>query len=295
MNVLVDQFLDHLTLERGLSRNTCEAYAQDLVRFVSFLEGTGIRSFNSVESRHILNFLMAEKERGLSVSTVSRRLVAVKVLFGYLLQEGLLSVNVTEAMDSPRLWKILPGVLSVKEVERLLAAPSTRTGIGIRDQAMLELMYATGLRVSEVSSLIMEELHMQEGYLRCMGKGNKMRVVPFGSKAADSLLRYLSDVRPGLVRDPAVRAVFLTRRGSSLSRKTVWQLVKKYTLIAGIDKAVSPHTLRHSFASHLLANGAQLRVIQEMLGHADIATTQVYTHVDQRRLQGLHARFHPRA
>ncbi len=273
MNVLVDQFLDHLTLERGLSRNTCEAYAQDLVRFVSFLEGTGIRSFNSVESRHILNFL----------------------LFGYLLQEGLLSVNVTEAMDSPRLWKILPGVLSVKEVERLLAAPSTRTGIGIRDQAMLELMYATGLRVSEVSSLIMEELHMQEGYLRCMGKGNKMRVVPFGSKAADSLLRYLSDVRPGLVRDPAVRAVFLTRRGSSLSRKTVWQLVKKYTLIAGIDKAVSPHTLRHSFASHLLANGAQLRVIQEMLGHADIATTQVYTHVDQRRLQGLHARFHPRA
>jgi integrase/recombinase XerD len=295
LNALVDQFLSSITLERGLSENTRLSYLADLASFATSLEKRGIHSFNEVDRRQVLDYLTSEKERGLAVNSLSRRLVAIKVFFRYLQQEGLLDRNVTEVMDSPKLWKILPSVLSVREVERLLAAPLGDTRLALRDTALLELMYATGLRVSEAAGLTLEDVHFDQGYLRCLGKGSKVRLVPFGDKAREKLKTYLAQSRPQFLKNPAERHVFLTYRGRAFSRKGIWKLVGRYAALAGISKEVHPHTLRHSFASHLLANGAPLRVIQEMLGHADIATTQVYTHVDQGRLRAVHARFHPRA
>jgi len=295
VNALIDRFLDYVMLERGLSENTRLAYLADLQGFARFLEQQGVRSFNDVKRKDILDYLTAEKDRGLSVNSISRRLVAIKVFYGYLQQEGLLDRNVTRAMDSPKLWKILPGTLSLREVEKLLGAPEGEDRIARRDTALLELMYASGLRVSEAAGLTIEDLHMDEGYLRCFGKGRKVRIVPFGEKARGRVQSYLAQGRPAFVKDPAERHLFLTYRGRRFSRKGIWKLVQNYARKAGIAKAVHPHTLRHSFASHLLANGAPLRVIQEMLGHADIASTQIYTHIDQGRLRAVHAQFHPRA
>jgi integrase/recombinase XerD len=295
VNALVDKFLDCIILERGLSENTRKAYRDDLLSFIAHLGKRRISSLNAVDRGQILDYLTAEKERGLAVNSLSRRLVAIKVFFRFLQQEGLLDRNVTEVMDSPKLWKILPSVLSVKEVERLLAAPLADARAGPRDTALLELMYATGLRVSEVAGLKLEDVHFDQGYVRCLGKGRKVRLVPFGDSARASLQDYIAAGRGRYLKDPAERHVFLTYRGGPFSRKGIWKLIRRYALIVGINKDVHPHTLRHSFASHLLANGAPLRVIQEMLGHADIATTQVYTHVDQGRLRAVHARFHPRA
>jgi integrase/recombinase XerD len=295
MNALVQQFLDYLALERGLSENTRIAYQSDLVHFCGYMETRGVQSPSHVTRRHILDYLMAEKDRGLKTNSISRRLVAIKMFFGYLQREGLLDRNVSEVMESPRLWKVLPGVLSFREVERLLASPVGDDRISIRDKALLELLYASGLRVSEIAELVLEDLHFDAGYLRCRGKGSKTRIVPFGGDAESALQRYLSEARPQFLRAGGGDHVFLTYRGRAFTRKGLWKLIKQYARRAGIDRSVSPHTLRHSFASHLLANGAPLRVIQEMLGHADIATTQVYTHVDQGRLQSVHAQYHPRA
>ncbi len=294
MQALLDQFLDYLVLERGLSRNTHEAYASDLASFLSFLQAKKIGTLNSVKRKRILDYLMEEKERGLSANSVSRHLVSIKVFFRYLQQEGLLDKNITETMESPRLWKILPETLTYKEVEQLLHAPSEKTIYGKRDRAMLELMYGTGLRVSELTQLTIDDIHFDVGYIRTMGKGKKERIVPLGEMAQKYLHLYLDEVRPLLTEDPANRVVFLTKRKAGLSRKTVWRHIKEYAIKANIMKNVTPHTLRHSFASHLLANGAQLRIIQEMLGHADIATTEIYTHVDPARLKSIHTQFHPR-
>jgi integrase/recombinase XerD len=292
---LVDMFLDYVVLERGLSERTREAYASDLVSFDAYLSRNGISTMNDVTRDHIVDYLMAERDRGLSVNSISRRLVAIKVYFAFLQREGLLGRNVTEVMDSPRLWKVLPSMLSQREIDRLLAAPQVDTKFGVRDRAILELLYATGMRVSELCDLKLDDVHFDEGYVRCFGKGSKVRIVPFGDAARRSLDTYLTEVRPLLEKAGPARHVFLTTRGKPFSRKSLWQMVKDYARKATIDKRVSPHTLRHSFASHLLANGAPLRVIQEMLGHADIATTQVYTHIDQHRLKSVHHQFHPRA
>ncbi|MBN1269100.1 MAG: site-specific tyrosine recombinase XerD [Kiritimatiellae bacterium] len=293
MDVLVDQFLEYVGLERGLSGNTRDAYAGDLHAFLGFLRDRRVRSVNAVRRKHVLDFLFEEKDRGLSTNSISRRLVAIKVFFRYLQQEGLLTDNVTETMDSPRLWKVLPETLSYKEVERLLAAPDLRKRNGLRDKAILETLYGAGLRVSELADLTVDDVHFDEGYLRCIGKGRKERVVPLGGSARTCLKQYLEEVRPALA--DSSRALFLTRLQRPFGRKGLWKLIKKYARLAGIAKNVTPHTLRHSFASHLLANGAPLRVIQEMLGHADIATTQIYTHVDPSRLKAVHSQFHPRA
>ncbi len=295
MQVLVDQFLDFLTLERGLSPRTHEAYATDLRRFTGFLQRGGVAALNKVTRRHILDYLMWEKEQGLAAASLSRRLVAVRVFMRYLHQEGLLAENVAETMDSPKLWKLLPETLSPAEVDRLLEAPDISKPLGLRDRALLETLYGTGLRVSEVAGLSVGDLQFDSGYLRCLGKGRKERVVPLGGAAAAYLRRYLAEARPRWDRNGTNPRVFLSNRGSALSRKTIWQLIRRHARAAGLGKSISPHTLRHSFASHLLANQAPLRVIQEMLGHADIATTQIYTHVDGRRLQQVHRQFHPRA
>ena len=295
MKSLIEMFLDYVILERGLSERTREAYASDLVSFDSFLSLGGITSVNEVTRDKIVDYLMAERDRGLSVNSISRRLVAIKVYFAFLQREGLLAKNVTEVMESPRLWKVLPSMLSQREVDRLLAAPEGDSRYAVRDRAILELLYATGMRVSELCGLKLDDIHFDEGYVRCIGKGNKTRVIPFGDSSRACVERYLSESRPLFEILGASRYLFLTYRGTAFSRKGLWRMVKDYARKACIDKSVSPHTLRHSFASHLLANGAPLRVIQEMLGHADIATTQVYTHIDQSRLKSIHHQFHPRS
>ncbi len=294
LHALIDVFLDYIALECGLSANTLAAYGADLKRFFSFLGQRGVISIHSVTRELVLDYLHQERERGLSVHSVSRHFVSIRVLFRFLQRENYLAHNVLAVMDTPRLWKLLPGTLSEHEVERLLAAPVGDSRYAARDRTLLHLMYATGLRVSEITRLTLEDVHMDSDYIRCLGKGNKVRVVPFGTPTDRLLRRYLSGIRPRFVRDPSQRTVFLTRLGGGFSRKTVWSLIKDHAAAAGIDKPVSPHTLRHSFASHLLAHGASLRIIQEMLGHADIATTEVYTHVDASQLKGVHHRFHPR-
>jgi integrase/recombinase XerD len=292
---LIEMFLDYVILERGLSERTREAYAADLLSFDDWISERGVASVNDVARDDIIDYLMAERERGLSVNSISRRLVAIKVFFAFLQREGLLAENVTEVMDSPRLWKVLPSMLSRGEVESLLAAPKGDSIYAVRDRAILELMYSSGMRVSEVCNLKLDDLHMDERYVRCVGKGNKVRVIPIGSAAIEKIDDYFAKSRPKFEKAGVSRYLFLTYRGGPFTRKGLWRLVKDYARRAAITKNVSPHTLRHSFASHLLANGAPLRVIQEMLGHADIATTQVYTHIDQRRLMTIHSQFHPRA
>ena len=295
MTALIEMFLDFIILERGLSDRTREAYAADLAGFSAYLAARGLTSPNAVGRDHIVDYLMAERDRGLSVNSISRRLVAIKVFFAFLQREGLLARNLAEVMESPRLWKVLPGLLTPREVERLMVSPEGDSILAVRDRAVLELLYATGMRVSELCDLKLDDVHFEEGYVRCFGKGGKMRVVPFGEASRRRLETYLGTVRPRLEKRGRSRYLFLTIRGGAFSRKRLWQMIKDYARRACIDKEVSPHTLRHSFASHLLANGAPLRVIQEMLGHADIATTQIYTHVDPQRLKSVHQRFHPRA
>jgi integrase/recombinase XerD len=295
VQAFVDQFLDFLALERGLSPNTRTAYGTDLRAFVRFLYTQKVGSFGEVTRRHIVNFLMEAREAGLRTTTLARRLAAIKVFLRYLQQEGLLLKDVAETMDSPRLWHLLPDTLTTKEIERLLAAPDLEKPLGLRDRAILEVLYGSGLRVSELAGLQLDQIHIDERYLRCIGKGRKERIVPFGDAAKLWLQRYLSEERPRLARRSQSSAVFLSNRGRPLDRRTLWRSVRGYARRAGLAKDVHPHTLRHTFATHLLANNAPLRVIQEMLGHADIGTTQVYTHVDSSRLKSIHEKFHPRA
>jgi integrase/recombinase XerD len=295
MNAFLESFLDYVSLERGLSVNTRKAYADDIGQFLSYLDQKGVSSLNQVSRKQVLDHLMAMKAKGMSTNSISRHLVSIKVFFRYLQQEGLLDKNVTDTMDSPRLWKILPDTLSEKEVDLLLRAPDMRKPLGVRDRAILEMFYASGLRVSELANLQLSDLHLEDGYIRVIGKGRKERVIPIAQDSANILECYLDEVRPMLCENPHLQNVFVTRRETAMSRKTLWRMIKNYTQKAGIMKTVTPHTLRHSFASHLLQNGAPLRIIQEMLGHADIATTQIYTHVNPERLKSIHQQFHPRA
>lgn len=297
MRFLLDQFMDHLVLERGLSENTRLAYGHDLSEFLAWLSRRGRGGIQEVQRRDILDFLMEGKGKGLAAASLARRLVAIKVFFRHLAREGLLATNVADAMDSPRLWKILPPTLTIAEVDRLLAAPDPATRKGLRDRAILETFYATGLRVSELAELKLESLHFDAEYIRCIGKGDKERVVPIGGRAMSAVRAWIERGRPAYAARGGgdSRAVFLSRLGKPLSRITLWRQIRAYARSAGIRKEISPHMLRHSFASHLLANGASLRTIQEMLGHADISTTQIYTHVDQGRLQSVHQQYHPRA
>lgn len=302
MQVFVDAFLDHLAVERGLAENTRTAYREDLHEFTAYLRHRGIHNLNSVQRTHVTDFLLAQRKpgvtarghpraEGLSARTLARRLAAIRMWFRFLVREKLLTADVTQTLDSPKLWRTLPQTMTYDEVERLLAAPQTRTRLGVRDRAMLELMYASGLRVSEVASLKLNDLNAEAGFLRVTGKGNKERVVPVGKQAVEWCRRYVAEIRGRSARP----AVFLSSRGTALSSKTIWAMIKKYARAAGIAKNITPHTLRHSFATHLLNNGGDLRVIQEMLGHADIATTQIYTHVDEGRLKDTHYRYHPRS
>jgi integrase/recombinase XerD len=291
----LDVFVGYLRAERGLAARTVEAYARDLVEYLEGLEKDGVKTPDAVLPAHVLRHLDALLARGLSARSRARHLAALRVFHRFLLAERHAAVDPTAQLETPRAGSRLPVVLSLEEVEALLDAPRPDSPHGVRDVAMLALLYATGLRVSELVSLPVEGVRLDAGFLVARGKGNKERLVPIGSRALAAVRTYLLEARPALLHGRAARALFVTRRGRGFSRQGFWKLVCRYARAAGITKRVSPHKLRHSFATHLVEGGADLRSVQAMLGHADLATTQIYTHVDARRLRGVYDRAHPRA
>ncbi len=296
MHAQVEQFLDHMAYERGLAANTRAAYASDLAAFVDFLQRSGAaRSFSSVTRTQVAAFLEEQRRLGFRASTRARRLIAVKVLFAFLAAEGAVPADVAAVLNAPAKGRVLPRTLSEQEVARLLASVVGDTALAVRDRSLLELLYACGLRVSEAVSLQVGDVRFDDGVVACIGKGDKQRRVPLGAVAAAWLRRYLAEARPRLVRgNAAENTLYVTVRGARFTRQGVFAMLRKRATGAALDRPVSPHVLRHCFASHLLAHGAQIRAIQEMLGHADIATTQIYTHVDEGLARATHARFHPR-
>ncbi|MDD3885430.1 MAG: site-specific tyrosine recombinase XerD [Victivallaceae bacterium] len=294
---LIDEFCGMLEVERGLSLNTLSAYRSDLESFAAFLAERGVDSYDAVDYELILDYLDAERDAGHENTTIARRLVAIKLLTRYLADEGRISKNVTAIMTSPHLWKRLPDFLSEQEVDAFLAAyPASvrRSPLDLRNRAMLELLYSSGLRVSELAALPLSAIDFENETIRVTGKGDKTRLVPVGTPALRLIRRYLAEARPMLLHNPNAPWLFLSNNGRELDRERVWMVVKEAARVAGIAKNIHPHTLRHSFASHLLAHGADLRVIQEMLGHASISTTEIYTHIDRGRLASVHHKFHPR-
>lgn len=297
MEQILEHFTGYLTLEKGLSRNSVTAYRSDLVNFIAYLKAHTISEFSDVTRNHIMAYLGYAKSEGYEPATLARRLVSIKVLFRYLLQERLIPVDITDVLDSPKLWKLLPDFLAPNEVDKLLKVyPATgKDPLTFRNRLILEIIYACGLRVSEATGLKKNSVNFDDKIVRVIGKGNKERIIPIGRTALRLLRRYLDDIRSALVHDDHETALFISNHGHKLDRERIWGIIKQAARLAGIRKNIYPHTLRHSFASHLLSNGADLRVIQEMLGHADISTTQIYTHVDQQRLIQVHKQFHPRS
>lgn len=287
------EFLDYLSVEKGLSKNTLEAYARDLESYHRFLEDrVKFSAWDSVKRDHIMQFLLEEKKRGLEAASIARKMVAVKVFHRFLLKERFIKEDITSVLESPRLWKRLPQFLSVQEMDSLLRHAAEDKNTPLRDRAFLELLYATGMRVSEIVGLKLGDLNFEGAFIRCSGKGSKERIVPVGKQALEHCRKYLEKVR-FKIQTPAPE-FFLGRNGKGMSRIYAWQIIKKYAKAAGIQKNITPHTFRHSFATHLLERGADLRVVQELLGHSDISTTQIYTHVSRDRLKSIHAKFHPR-
>jgi len=291
----VEPYLDYLRFERGLSDRTVDAYARDLGEMLDFLADEGLESPDAVGSVNLRDFVFSLHDRGLKSSSVRRKLSSVRSYFGFLVEEELLEVDPSQKIDAPKSGRPLPEVLSKEEVVAIVEAPRLDSDYYWRDRAILETLYATGVRVSELTSLKLTDLALDDGFIRVFGKGSKERLVPIGGPATAALNTYLADLRPRLEKGEGKGVVFLNKNGRGLSRVSVWNLVKKSTEWAGIEKDVSPHTLRHSFATHLLEGGADLVAVQELLGHADISTTQIYTHVDREYLREVHAKYHPRA
>jgi len=294
MNRYLDLFMNYLTVERGLANNTLDAYGRDLSRYLTFLEQEHTDKPDDVRSSTVLRFLALLKGEGLSPRSRARSLVALRMFHKFLLAEGYASTNPAVQVEAPKTLSALPHTLSPGEVDRLLASPSGDAPLDLRDRAMLEILYATGLRVSELVSLKLGDLQLDVGYLTAFGKRRKERIVPIGEAAIEELRRYLSLGRPFLLKEATTSLIFLNRGGNGLTRQGFWKMIKRRAMEAGITKNISPHTLRHSFATHLLENGADLRSVQTMLGHADISTTQIYTHVTRERLRKVHEQFHPR-
>ena len=291
-SLLSEQFLDAVWLESGLSENTLNAYRTDLAAFEGWL-GKKKLALDAVTRAELLGYLAANVRQGLSPRSSARRLSTLRRFYRYLLREALMGEAPTADVRSPSLGRPLPKSITEASVEKLLTAPPETT-LGVRDRAMLETMYASGLRVSELVALALNELDLTTGLVRVTGKGGKERIVPLGDEATSRLGDYLKGARPSLLGEQKSGAVFLTRRGQPMTRQAFWQLIKRYSAAAGIDSSLSPHSLRHAFATHLLNHGADLRSVQMLLGHADLSTTQIYTHVAKARLQTLHASHHPR-
>jgi len=294
MRTFINDFISYLSVECGASPNTTAAYRRDLTDFSACLAESGIDAPNRITTRLVMRSIAAFKERGLADRTIARRLAAIKMFCRFLVNESYIDADPTASVTSPNLWQRIPNVLSAAEVDKLLTAEWPGM-IGIRNRAILEAFYATGARASEIADLKLADLSLDNGYLRCFGKGSKERLVPVGARAVDALKNYLSAARPALAREADVPNVFLSQHGKPMRREDLWRIVSHAARKAGIAKRIYPHILRHSFATHLLEGGADLRAVQQMLGHADISTTQVYTHVDRSRLIAVHKKFHPRA
>ncbi|HON39134.1 MAG: site-specific tyrosine recombinase XerD [Desulfomonilia bacterium] len=288
----LDSFIEYLVVERSASENTITAYETDLKHFFAWLEQQG-KGPDELDAGDLALYASACTRRSLKSTSINRRLSTIRQFYRFLLEEGCIQKDPTRDMARPRQGRYLPAVLSIGEVDRLLAAPDITTPLGVRDKAMIELLYATGLRVSELVGIKVHMLNLSVGYLICRGKGNKERLVPIGESAMKWVGDYLTDVRPGLA-GAETDSLFLSNRGSAMTRQNFWYMIRRYAAAAGIYKTISPHVLRHSFATHLLAGGADLRSVQMMLGHADISTTQIYTHVNASRLKEIHDRYHPR-
>ncbi|WP_062356143.1 site-specific tyrosine recombinase XerD [Bacillus kwashiorkori] len=298
MNDHIQDFLHFLIVEKGLSENTIAAYRRDLTNYAKFLQmELQLNHFNEVTRSHILQYFAKCKKDGKSSKTLARYVASIRSFHLFLLRDKVTDQDPTVHIESPQVDVKLPRVLSVAEVDALLKAPDMSQMYGIRDQAMLELLYATGMRVSELLQLNKDDVHLTMGFVRCIGKGNKERIIPIGEHAIHAVKQYITAARPKLMskNKPNTEALFLNHLGNRLSRQGFWKILKQLAEKAGIEKDLTPHTLRHSFATHLLENGADLRAVQEMLGHADISTTQIYTHVTKTRLKEVYKQFHPRA
>lgn len=290
---LVKHFLDYLFLECGLAGSTVTAYQRDLNEFWNDLVQMDVEP-GELSLVEVQQHLIHLRERGLAVSTIARHLATIKVFLRYLFAEGVLRRDIAAVLESVKKWRTIPNVVNYDQVNGLLGAPDPRDELYLRDRALLESLYATGMRVSEVVDLTPEQINLDLGYVRCIGKGRRERIVPIGRIAIEAVRRYLTLLRPYLLKAERSDALFLSRTGRPLDRTNIWRLVRKYARAAGIEGPLSPHTLRHCFATHLLAGGADLRVVQELLGHADLTTTQIYTHVDEAQLKLVHRKCHPR-
>jgi integrase/recombinase XerD len=291
---VVDAYLDHLRVERRLAAHTLESYARDLAALGAFAAGSG-RRVESLDRQALEAFVREQRGRGLAPRSVARAVAAIRGFFRFLVLDRVLDSSPADDLRPPRAWPALPTFLSIEEVDTLIAQPDVSITLGLRDRAMIELLYATGLRVSELVGVRLADLHLDEHYLTCIGKGSKERLVPIGEQATDWIRKYMSRARRELLKGRASPRLFLNARGGPLSRVGFWKILKQHALKAGLPRTLSPHVLRHSFATHLLERGADLRAIQLMLGHADLSTTQIYTHVLEARLRTVYDRFHPRA
>jgi integrase/recombinase XerD len=295
MDRTLRDFIYYLSVEKGLAKNTLESYSRDLRAFSNFLVKRDVRAFQDTVRSDITGYLNSLHLQGKATATLTRNLASIRSLFHYLFQEKRIVEDPTLELQSPKLEKKLPRVLTLQEVDLLLEQPDSLQVTGVRDKAMLEVIYATGVRVSELMSLNSEDVNLDAGFLRCTGKGSKERIIPLGSMAVRNVEQYLAQSRPKLVRHNGESAMFVNQHGKRLTRQGFWKILKKYSRQAGIRKEITPHTLRHSFATHLLENGADLRSVQEMLGHADISTTQIYTQVTKHKLRDVYEKTHPRA
>jgi integrase/recombinase XerD len=290
----VKNFLNYLTVEAGLSENTVLAYARDMKSFLGHCKSSNIKHLSQIKPAIIQDYLRIITHDQKGESSIKRALVAIRMFLRYSKLMGLIEDDFTAILESPKIWQRLPNICSKQQVVDLMNAPSLDEPFYLRDKAMLELLYATGIRASELAGLRIPDLNLDIGYLRCFGKGNRERVVPVGKVAIEATVEYLAKLRPGLAKPFSDNFLLLSRTGRPMGRIEVWRLVKKYAMRAGMPRNLTAHTLRHCFATHLLTGGADLRSVQEMLGHVDIATTQIYTHVDQERLREIHRNFHPR-
>ncbi|MBU0995800.1 MAG: site-specific tyrosine recombinase XerD [Proteobacteria bacterium] len=294
LDTLADQYINHLMIEKGLSQNTIESYTSDLCNFLNFLKQNKIHIIEDIDTPAIIKHIITLRQNGLEARSRARHLVALRGFFKYLLKEKIIKNDPTRIIDLPKSGLHLPDVLSVDEISSLLNAPDPLKLRGQRDAAMIELLYAAGLRVSELVHLELNHIHTIAGFVRVFGKGSKERIVPIGSYAKIKVEAYLIQARPRLLKNDISKYLFFARNGNPMTRQGFWKLLNKYALIAGIRKNITPHTLRHSFATHMLEGGADLRSVQMMLGHSDISTTQIYTHVTGTQLKNVHKKYHPR-
>jgi integrase/recombinase XerD len=290
----VDQYLNYLKIEKGLAPKTINAYAGDLDRFMAYLDQQAVTGLDGIDTPTILKYIIELRKSGRSARTRARHLVAIRGFFSYLTKSDVVSSNPVKRVDLPKIGFKLPEVIDSKQVDELLEIPDRQRAKGLRDAAMLELMYAAGLRVSELIHLEITAVNLEAGFVRVLGKGSKERIVPIGRKAIDCIQDYLEQARPQLLKALVSRYLFVARGARPMTRQGFWKLFRRYALQAGLPSRATPHSLRHSFASHLLEGGADLRAVQVMLGHVDIATTQIYTHVAQKRLIEIHQKYHPR-